>query len=144
MGYYNCSKIREIASLTGNRVSALSGEIDTSNLGEVNERIELLQKWTKERNGLYSQDKSMFAELSGADDSAKALNDELGNLLEIREKLNNQKNPVVNLPLQSATVGSGFSLGKDESNGKTTPDAAAKNLKMRSNRWRPIISVRKR
>lgn len=122
------AKLGEIASLTGNRVSALSGEIDTSNLGEVNERIELLQKWTKERNGLYSQDKSMFAELSGADDSAKALNDELGNLLEIREKLNNQKNPVVNLPLQSATVGSGFSLGKDESNGKTTPDAAAKKL----------------
>lgn len=122
------AKLGEIASLTGNRVSALSGEIDTSNLGEVNERIELLQKWTKERNGLYSQDKSMFAELSGADDSAKALNDELGNLLEIREKLNNQKNPVVNLPLQSATVGSGFSLGKNESNGKTTPDAAAKKL----------------
>ncbi|HBC9089263.1 TPA: phage tail tape measure protein [Citrobacter koseri] len=122
------AKLGEIASLTGNRVSALSGEIDTSNLGEVNERIELLQKWTKERNGLYSQDKSMFAELSGADDSAKALNDELGNLLEIREKLNNQKNPVVNLPLQPATVGSGFSLGKDESNGKTTPDAAAKKL----------------
>ncbi|HAZ8273358.1 MULTISPECIES: phage tail tape measure protein [Citrobacter] len=122
------AKLGEIASLTGNRVSALSGEIDTSNLGEVNERIELLQKWTKERNGLYSQDKSMFAELSGADDSAKALNDELGNLLEIREKLNNQKNPVVNLPLQPATVGAGFSLGKDESNGKTTPDAAAKKL----------------
>lgn len=122
------AKLGEIASLTGNRVSALSGEIDTSNLGEVNERIELLQKWTKERNGLYSQDKSMFAELSGADDSAKALNDELGNLLEIREKLNNQKNPVVNLPLQSATVGSGFSLGKDENNGKTTPDSAAKKL----------------
>ncbi|HEJ0180553.1 TPA: phage tail tape measure protein [Citrobacter koseri] len=122
------AKLGEIASLTGNRVSALSGEIDTSNLGEVNERIELLQKWTKERNGLYSQDKSMFAELSGADDSAKALNDELGNLLEIREKLNNQKNPVANLPLQPATVGSGFSLGKDENNGKTTPDAAAKKL----------------
>lgn len=87
------AKLGEIASLTGNRVSALSGEIDTSNLGEVNERIELLQKWTKERNGLYSQDKSMFAELSGADDSAKALNDELGNLLEIREKLNNQRTP---------------------------------------------------
>lgn len=122
------AKLGEIASLTGNRVSALSGEIDTSNLGEVNERIELLQKWTKERNGLYSQDKSMFAELSGADDSAKALNDELGNLLKIREKLNNQKNLVVNLPLQPATVGSGFSLGKDENNGKTTPDSAAKKL----------------
>lgn len=120
------AKLGEIVSLTGNRFSALSGNIDISNLGEVDERIKLLQKLTNDRNDFYSKDRSMFGELTGVNDSAQALNEELANLLEVQEKLNNQKKPVLNLPLQPATVGSGFSLGKNDKNGKTSPDVAAK------------------
>lgn len=122
------AKLGEIVSFTGNRFSSLGGSIDLNNLGEVDERIKLLQKYTSERNDFYSSDRSMFGELTGVNDSAEALNEELSNLLEIQEKLNKQKRPAINLPLQPATVGSGFALGEGEDNGKTSPDAGAKKL----------------
>ncbi|HFG7890892.1 TPA: phage tail tape measure protein [Salmonella enterica subsp. enterica serovar Mbandaka] len=122
------AKLGEIVSFTGNRFSSLGGSIDLNNLGEVDERIKLLQKYTSERNDFYSRDRSMFGELTGVNDSAEALNEELSNLLEIQEKLNKQKRPAINLPLQPATVGSGFALGEGEDNGKTSPDAGAKKL----------------
>lgn len=122
------AKLGEIVSFTGNRFSSLGGSIDLNNLGEVDERIKLLQKYTSERNDFYSRDRSMFGELTGVNDSAESLNEELSNLLEIQEKLNKQKRPAINLPLQPATVGSGFALGEGEDNGKTSLDAGAKKL----------------
>lgn len=118
----------QLAASTGNRFAALSGKIDLSNIDQVNERITYLQKNLEGRKGFYSQDKSMFAWLTGGDDSVKALNDELKTLIQTRDKLSK---PVVgNLPLGSATVGADnpFSLPKGGTNGKVTPDANAKKL----------------
>ncbi|EKY3919687.1 phage tail tape measure protein [Enterobacter hormaechei] len=118
----------QLAASTGNRFAALSGKIDLSNIDQVNERITYLQKNLEGRKGFYSQDKSMFAWLTGGDDSVKALNDELNTLIQTRDKLSK---PVVgNLPLGSATVGADnpFSLPKGGTNGKVTPDANAKKL----------------
>ncbi|HCR0448190.1 TPA: phage tail tape measure protein [Enterobacter hormaechei] len=118
----------QLAASNGNRFAALSGKIDLSNIDQVNERITYLQKNLEGRKGFYSQDKSMFAWLTGGDDSVKALNDELNTLIQTRDKLSK---PVVgNLPLGSATVGADnpFSLPKGGTNGKVTPDANAKKL----------------
>ncbi|MBW7644960.1 phage tail tape measure protein [Enterobacter hormaechei] len=118
----------QLAASTGNRFAALSGKIDLSNIDQVNERITYLQKNLEGRKGFYSQDKSMFAWLTGGDDSVKALNDELNTLIQTRDKLSK---PVVgNLPLGSATVGADnpFALPKGGTNGKVTPDANAKKL----------------
>lgn len=118
----------QLAASTGNRVAALSGKIDLKNIDQVNERIAYLQKNLEGRKSIYSQDKSMFALATGGDDSVKAINAELTNLISIREKLNKgNKSPIV-LPTQNATVGSVFALDKGENNGKPKPDTAAKKL----------------
>ncbi|HCR9764864.1 TPA: phage tail tape measure protein [Citrobacter koseri] len=118
----------DLAASTGNRMAVLGGNIDLNNLDQVNGRIEYLQKNLAGRKNIYSQDKSMFSWLIGDDDSVKTLSDELSNLFEIREKLNNQKQPQLQLQPLPETEGAGFTLGQDENNGKTTPDAAAKKL----------------
>lgn len=122
------AKLGEIASLTGNRFAALSGKIDINDSGDVEERITYLQKMIESRNDIYSQDKSLFSWFTGGDDSVKALNDELTRLLSIREKINNEKQPKSTLPVQFATVGTGYALDDNETNGKTKPDTAAKKL----------------
>lgn len=122
------AKLGEIASLTGNRFAALSGKIDINDSGDVEERITYLQKMLENRNDIYSQDKSFFAWFTGGDDSVKALNDELTKLLSIREKLKSEKQPKSTLPVQLATVGTGYALDKDETNGKTKPDSNLKKL----------------
>lgn len=60
----------------------------------------------------------MFGWLTGVDDSAKALNDELLSLIETRDKLSNTSR--VDLPLQAATVGTDnpFALPAGSTNGK--------------------------
>lgn len=118
----------DLAASTGNRMAVLGGNIDLNNLDQVNGRIEYLQKNLAGRKNIYSQDKSMFSWLIGDDDSVKTLSNELSNLFEIREKLNNQKQPQLQLQPLPETEGAGFTLGQDENNGKTTPDAAAKKL----------------
>lgn len=118
----------DLAASTGNRMAVLGGNIDLNNLDQVNGRIEYLQKNLAGRKNIYSQDKSMFSWLIGDDDSVKTLSDELSNLFEIREKLNNQKQPQLQLQPLPETERAGFTLGQDENNGKTTPDAAAKKL----------------
>ncbi|MGY5464272.1 phage tail tape measure protein [Citrobacter koseri] len=118
----------DLAASTGNRMAVLGGNIDLNNLDQVNGRIEYLQKNLAGRKNIYSQDKSMFSWLIGDDDSVKTLSDELSNLFKIREKLNNQKKPQLQLQALPETEGAGFSLGQGENNGKTTPDAAAKKL----------------
>lgn len=108
----------QLAASTGNRFAALSGKIDLSNIDQVNERIAYLQKSLEGKKGFYSQSESMFGWITGVDDSAKALNDELLSLLETRDKLSKASNSV--LPLQAATVGSNnpFALPPGGTNGK--------------------------
>lgn len=118
----------QLAASTGNRFAALSGKIDLNNIDQVNERIAYLQKNLEGRKGFYSQDKSMFAWLTGEDDSVKTLNDELNTLIKTRDKL---AKPIVGgLPLEPATVvrEKPFALPPGGTNGKVTPDSGAKKL----------------
>lgn len=118
----------QLAASTRNRFAALSGKIDLTNIDQVNERIAYLQKNIEGRDGMYSQGKSMFAWITGGDDSVKALNDELNELLKTRDELAKPKPS--NLPLGAATVGTDkpFALPPGGTNGKVTPDAGAKKL----------------
>ncbi len=119
----------QLAASTGNRFAALSGKIDLTNIDQVNERIEYLQKIIEGKKGFYSQSESMFGWITGVDDSAKALNDELLSLIETRDKFSKASKSV--LPLQVATVGTDnpFSLPPGGTNGKPvkTPTSKTEN-----------------
>lgn len=119
----------QLAASTGNRFAALSGKIDLTNIDQVNERIEYLQKNLEGKKGFYSQSESMFGWITGVDDSAKALNDELLSLIETRDKFSKASKSV--LPLQVATVGTDnpFSLPPGGTNGKPvkTPTSKTEN-----------------
>ncbi|WP_432538551.1 phage tail tape measure protein [Klebsiella variicola] len=119
----------QLAASTGNRFAALSGNIDLTNIDQVNERIEYLQKILEGKKGFYSQSESMFGWITGVDDSAKALNDELQSLIETRDKFSKASKSV--LPLQVATVGTDnpFSLPPGGTNGKPvkTPTSKTEN-----------------
>lgn len=119
----------QLAASTGNRFAALSGKIDLTNIDQVNERIEYLQKILEGKKGFYSQSGSMFGWITGVDDSAKALNDELLSLIETRDKFSKASKSV--LPLQVATVGTDnpFSLPPGGTNGKPvkTPTSKTEN-----------------
>ncbi|MFV7555263.1 phage tail tape measure protein [Klebsiella variicola] len=119
----------QLAASTGNRFAALSGKIDLTNIDQVNERIEYLQKILEGKKGFYSQSESMFGWITGVDDSAKALNDELQSLIETRDKFSKASKSV--LPLQVATVGTDnpFSLPPGGTNGKRvkTPTSKTEN-----------------
>ncbi|MEF3214374.1 phage tail tape measure protein [Klebsiella pneumoniae] len=119
----------QLAASTGNRFAALSGKIDLTNIDQVNERIEYLQKILEGKKGFYSQSESMFGWITGVDDSAKALNDELQSLIETRDEFSKASKSV--LPLQVATVGTDnpFSLPPGGTNGKPvkTPTSKTEN-----------------
>ncbi|HBQ3007490.1 TPA: phage tail tape measure protein [Klebsiella pneumoniae] len=119
----------QLAASKGNRFAALSGKIDLTNIDQVNERIEYLQKILEGKKGFYSQSESMFGWITGVDDSAKALNDELQSLIETRDKFSKASKLV--LPLQVATVGTDnpFSLPPGGTNGKPvkTPTSKTEN-----------------
>ncbi|MFW7566222.1 phage tail tape measure protein [Klebsiella pneumoniae] len=119
----------QLAASTGNRFAALSGKIDLTNIDQVNERIEYLQKILEGKKGFYSQSESMFGWITGVDDSAKALNDELLSLIETRDKFSKASKSV--LPLQVSTVGTDnpFSLPPGGTNGKPvkTPTSKTEN-----------------
>ncbi|MFH3698557.1 hypothetical protein WAH92_21525, partial [Acinetobacter baumannii] len=55
----------QLAASTGNRFAALSGKIDLTNINQVNERIEYLQKILEGKKGFYSQSESMFGWITG-------------------------------------------------------------------------------
>ena len=116
----------QLAASTGNRFAALSGKIDLTNIDQVNERIEYLQKILEGKKGFYSQSESMFGWITGVDDSAKALNDELLSLMETRDKFSKSSKSV--LPLQVATVGTDnpFSLPPGGTNGKPVKTTTSK------------------
>ncbi|GKN07907.1 phage tail tape measure protein [Klebsiella variicola] len=119
----------QLAASKGNRFAALSGKIDLTNIDQVNKRIEYLQKILEGKKGFYSQSESMFGWITGVDDSAKALNDELQSLIETRDKFSKASKSV--LPLQVATVGTDnpFSLPPGGTNGKPvkTPTSKTEN-----------------
>lgn len=119
----------QLAASTGNRFAALSGKIDLTNIDQVNERIEYLQKILEGKKGFYSQSESMFGWITGVDDSAKALNDELQSLIETRDKFSKASKSM--LPLQVVTVGTDnpFSLPPGGTNGKPikTPTSKTEN-----------------
>ncbi|ELY2097219.1 phage tail tape measure protein [Enterobacter hormaechei] len=124
------SEAGKLAVASGNRMAALGGNVDMSNIDQINERIEYLQRNLSGRNGFYSQGESFFGWLTGGDDSVKTLSEELKGLIDQREKLSKQKN-AVNLPptTQATTAPAGsFALGVNEVNGKPTVDAGAKKL----------------
>ncbi|EMM3426290.1 phage tail tape measure protein [Klebsiella aerogenes] len=108
----------QLAASTGNRFAALSGKIDLSNIDQINERINYLQKNLEGRKSIYSQDKSMFGWITGVDDSVKALNDELNTLIAARDKLS--KSSTETLPLGHASVGvvNPYALPPGGTNGK--------------------------
>ncbi|RWS77972.1 phage tail tape measure protein [Klebsiella pneumoniae] len=116
----------QLAASTGNRFAALSGKIDLTNIDQVNERIEYLQKILEGKKGFYSQSESMFGWITGVDDSAKKLNDELQSLIETRDKFSKASKSV--LPLQVATVGTDnpFSLPPGGTNGKPVKTSTSK------------------
>lgn len=116
----------QLAASTGNRFAALSGKIDLTNIDQVNERIEYLQKILEGKKGFYSQSESMLGWITGVDDSAKALNDELQSLIETRDKFSKASKSV--LPLQVATVGTDnpFSLPPGGTNGKPVKTPTSK------------------
>ncbi|MCD6614654.1 phage tail tape measure protein [Klebsiella quasipneumoniae subsp. similipneumoniae] len=116
----------QLAASTGNRFAALSGKIDLTNIDQVNERIEYLQKILEGKKGFYSQSESMVGWITGVDDSAKALNDELQSLIETRDKFSKASKSV--LPLQVATVGTDnpFSLPPGGTNGKPVKTPTSK------------------
>ena len=116
----------QLAASTGNRFAALSGKIDLTNIDQVNERIEYLQKILEGKKGFYSQSESMFGWITGVDDRAKALNDELQSLIETRDKFSKASKSV--LPLQVATVGTDnpFSLPPGGTNGKPVKTPTSK------------------
>lgn len=116
----------QLAASTGNRFAALSGKIDLSNIDQVNERIEYLQKSLEGKKGFYSQSESMFGWITGVDDSAKALNDELLSLIETRDKFSKASKSV--LPLQTASVGTDnpFVLPPGGTNGKPVKTPSSK------------------
>lgn len=118
----------ELAANTGNRMAALGGNIDLSNLDQVNERIDYLKKNLDGRDDVYSKGESFFSWITGSDDSVKKLSNELNKLVATRDKLSKQKLPA--LPLAPATAGTSgsFSLPTGGTNGKVTPDAGAKKL----------------
>ncbi|EPE9329201.1 phage tail tape measure protein [Klebsiella aerogenes] len=109
----------QLAASTGNRFAALSGKIDLSNIDQINERINYLQKNLEGRKSIYSQDKSMFGWITGVDDSVKALNDELNTLIAARDKLS--KSSAGTLPLGHASVGvvNPYALPPGGTNGKS-------------------------
>lgn len=124
------SEAGKLALASGNRMAALGGNVDMSNIDQINERIEYLQRNLSGRNGFYSQGESFFGWLTGGDDSVKTLSEELKGLIEQRQKLSEQKN-AVNLPptTQATTAPKGsFALGVNEVNGKPPVDAGAKKL----------------
>ncbi|WP_256130193.1 phage tail tape measure protein [Enterobacter hormaechei] len=124
------SEAGKLAVASGNRMAALGGNVDMSNIDQINERIEYLQRNLSGRKGFYSQGESFFGWLTGGDDSVKTLSEELKGLIEQRQKLSEQKNAVNLPPTTQATTApkSSFALGVNEVNGKPPVDAGSKKL----------------
>lgn len=115
----------ELLKFHNNRVSILGGNIDKDNLDQVTGRIEYLQDYLSKHSG----GTSIAGWITGYDDSAKSLNEELSNLILTQDKLHEKSMAGQKLPTQLATVVAGnYGLPPGGSNGKLKPDAGAKKL----------------
>jgi lambda family phage tail tape measure protein len=115
----------ELLKFQSNRVSILGGNIDKDNLDQVTGRIEYLQDYLSKHSG----GTSIAGWITGYDDSAKSLNEELSNLILTQDKLHEKSMAGQKLPTQLATVVAGnYDLPPGGSNGKLKPDAGAKKL----------------
>lgn len=115
----------ELLKFQSNRVSILGGNIDKDNIDQVTGRIEYLQNYLSKHSG----GTSIAGWITGYDDSAKSLNEELSNLILTQDKLHEKSMAGQKLPTQLATVVAGnYGLPPGGSNGKLKPDAGAKKL----------------
>lgn len=114
----------QLAASTGNRIAAIGGNIDRKNLDQVKERIDWLQKNIDAGN--FPDTESLIGSALDSNITLANAKKELEDLIKLKGKL--VAGSPAKLPIQLATVGAGFALDKDETNGKTKPDSTLKKL----------------
>lgn len=114
----------QLAASTGNRIAAIGGNIDRKNLDQVKERIEWLQKNIDAGN--FPETESIIGSVLDSNTTLANAKKELEDLIKLKGQL--VAGSPAKLPIQPATVGGGYALDKDETNGKTKPDSTLKKL----------------
>lgn len=114
----------QLAASTGNRIAAIGGNIDLKNLDQVKERIEWLQKNIDAGN--FPETESIIGSVLDSNTTLANAKKELEDLIKLKGQL--VAGSPAKLPIQPATVGGGYALDKDETNGKTKPDSTLKKL----------------
>ncbi|EAZ3218604.1 phage tail tape measure protein [Salmonella enterica subsp. enterica serovar Cubana] len=114
----------QLAASTGNRIAAIGGNIDRKNLDQVKERIDWLQKNIDAGN--FPETESIIGSVLDSNITLANAKKELEDLIKLKGKL--VAGSPAKLPIQPATVGGGYALDKDETNGKTKPDSTLKKL----------------
>ncbi|MDH1652906.1 phage tail tape measure protein [Enterobacter roggenkampii] len=114
----------QLAASTGNRIAAIGGNIDRKNLDQVKERIDWLQKNIDAGN--FPETESIIGSVLDSNITLANAKKELEDLIKLKGQL--VAGSPAKLPIQPATVGGGYALDKDETNGKTKPDSTLKKL----------------
>lgn len=114
----------QLAASTGNRIAAIGGNIDLKNLDQVKERIDWLQKNIDAGN--FPETESIIGSVLDSNITLANAKKELEDLIKLKGQL--VAGSPAKLPIQPATVGGGYALDKDETNGKTKPDSTLKKL----------------
>ncbi|EPV8634572.1 phage tail tape measure protein [Enterobacter hormaechei] len=114
----------QLAASTGNRIAAIGGNIDRKNLDQVKERIDWLQRNIDAGN--FSETESIIGSVLDSNITLANAKKELEDLIKLKGQL--VAGSPAKLPIQPATVGGGYALDKDETNGKTKPDSTLKKL----------------
>jgi len=114
----------QLAASTGNRIAAIGGNIDRKNLDQVKERIDWIQKNIDAGN--FPETESIIGSVLDTNITLANAKKELEDLIKLKGQL--VAGSPAKLPIQPATVGGGYALDKDETNGKTKPDSTLKKL----------------
>ncbi|HHY2859686.1 phage tail tape measure protein [Enterobacter hormaechei] len=114
----------QLAASTGNRIAAIGGNIDRKNIDQVKERIDWLQKNIEAGN--FPETESIIGSVLDSNITLANAKKELEDLIKLKGQL--VAGSPAKLPIQPATVGGGYALDKDETNGKTKPDSTLKKL----------------
>lgn len=114
----------QLAASTGNRIAAIGGNIDRKNLDQVKERIDWLQRNIDAGN--FPETESIIGSVLDSNITLANAKEELEDLIKLKGQL--VAGSPAKLPVQPATVGGGYALDKDETNGKTKPDSTLKKL----------------
>lgn len=114
----------QLAASTGNRIAAIGGNIDRKNLDQIKERIDWLQKNIDAGN--FPETESIIGSVLDSNITLANAKKELEDLIKLKGQL--VAGSPAKLPIQPATVGGGYALDKDETNGKTKPDSTLKKL----------------